>query len=989
MYEQYRLDLPQDQTVCNVQSAAVICNYTAPNEYHITQIRAAGKASPVGSPDPNLRSLYFPGLQQFFIMCSITGVPAIPTLNLLTLLKNMPNLTSIQTTNDLTINDIPMDFGQTLPSLKKLSILYSPLTTVDNFFNNTGIDTFVQWGRSIEKLRLDDSLRLPNLSFIQLEITPSQPQSWYITQNSFPKVYAVGFNSDGTALCNLKVDSSIIKEIFLLSSNSGGYNLEMVNTSAITQLGLDGKQSTLTPSDYNEYPNLQFVILTNSSISTYPFTSFPSSLLNFASTLSEFTEIPPIPIIKDNFFLGLANNKLTGSIPFHLWDNVIGGTLDVKNNPDLMGSVPESWCDKRLLLSNTSISYVPDCFWCYQSSNVISLPSTLTKPSSIDCAITLDKDIYFSMNGTANITGRNFGFYTENVNYRLIVSNSKIAITYLTIGTPQTVDINIFGTIIRPKVVVADIKVLDLQFSTPTNFYFSLAYNHFIDHQITLTSKTSGLQIPCSLSSPLTASGVSCVTPRAIIGDYILNITNQFNYYSMDLNLTYSYPVLNNVQLLDIQQQQLLLILQGNFGPSTLTVSVTLNNSMACTIVSKNSGLVECSLASIPSPGPATIQVSVQDFTVSFSDMLSIPYPPTTNLKQKCIDDTYHCYGHGQCSDQGICLCEPNYYDSCRYFKNPNVTFIQNNTKPVATFELDGYQFFFTLVSIQEIDTENEIVKELVVDQWNVTDRSNGDLTSLYYHLDINATLHPGLSASTNVSTSIEYSTKDREVAFGDSVLSVSANSIKVAVNISGWQYDSILSHLRVVFATVVNNDDQQSVTPTCDDDDSDGTIPTFEEVFGGNSYLRVIKNNTQFYGRFLSYSYSDGRKTYSKNELISKTPINGSTGTTDGGLSLAKIGIHFAQCDLCLLDPDFSALVVNNKQLEVECPTSSSVPWKIIVGACVGGVVFIAFTIALVYYIRDSNRMRLRLREIFQRGGGGGGSKSTSKHQIKLANLD
>ncbi|EGG15974.1 TM9 protein B [Cavenderia fasciculata] len=255
-------------------------------------------------------------------------------------------------------------------------------------------------------------------------------------------------------------------------------------------------------------------------------------------------------------------------------------------------------------------------------------------------------------------------------------------------------------------------------------------------------------------------------------------------------------------------------------------------------------------------------------------------------------------------------------------------------------------------LQIQELDVDDNVVQELIVDQWNVTDQSGDDLTSLHYRLLINSTLYPTLSSIVNVTSLIEYSTKDRQLPFGDSIVSVGANSIKVGVNVTGWQYQSILSHLRVVFSTIVNN--EQSTIQSCSSSD----IPTFEQILGSDSYLRVIKNDTQFYGRFLSYSYSDGRKTFSRNELINQTKIVGNNNNE----SLALIGVHVPQCTFCLLDPDFSALVVNNEK--VDCSSSSSSnTWKIIVGCVVGGAVFIALVIALVFYLRDSNSTRLKIK--------------------------
>ncbi|EGG25250.1 hypothetical protein DFA_03498 [Cavenderia fasciculata] len=969
LIRQYNIHLSEDQSLCNndtVPSSFFNCQIVN-GIYHVTTIKISIGNIPTGSPDPSLAYLDFPELINFEINNPPLPIaPPISMLNILTLIKNMPNLAVITIAYDTTVSYIPLDFGITLPKC--------PLDQVANFFNNTAIRIVHISGYSIETLGIDSSLNLPIIDNMALEISPKQIQTWTFTKQSFPKLQSITLQSTGTAVCHVVINSQDIKEVILRTSDAG-YNLKFENPNYVTQFQLHGKDSTINPINLALYTSLQDVIFFNTSLSQFPFSSFPTNLEHLAIKNSLLTQIPTtLAIPKDFFMLDLTGNLLGGTIPLSLWNNVVGGNVNFEDNPSLQGSIPDSWCDKQLYLKNTAISHMPDCFWCFVGQEgFFSIPQSLSKPTNLDCSVKFDRDINPSINGMATITGKGFGFMGRASNFSIVVPNSKIAVAYPTIGPPEVVTLIFFNYTGQTKIVDATISFNEYAMTSPTKFSITLVYNPFIQHRVIIGSGLNN--ITCAISLPQTSGRINCTTLKNILnGAYDITVENDFTSFKLSsILIKHDYPLVNSVQITSTPQ---LLTLYGNFGPTTNTLSVTLNNTLGCTILSRSTNIIECSFASTLLPGPASLQVTVQGYTVSWNDLVNIPFPSTINLKQKCIDDTSNCYGHGQCNDLGVCVCETNYVDNCRYNNNPNVTFIQNNTRPVATFELDGYQFFFDMVSIQELGIDGEIVKELVVDQWNVTDNSSGGLTSLDYQLVINTTTHPNLQL-TNVSTLIEYSNQDRQVAFGDSMLTVGANSIKVGVNITGWKYESILSHLRIVFSTVVNN--EQSIL-SCDD----GSVPTFEEMFGGgDSYLRVIKNNTQFYGRFLSYSYSDGRKSYSKNELISTTPI-----PTLPHSSLALIGVHVGgQCSSCLLDPDFSALVVNNEQ--PDCSTSSSSnTWKIIVGVVVGGAVLIAFSIAAIVYVRDNNRLRLRFKgakSIIMKKLGGNNKNTSQQFTIEI----
>ncbi|EGG15971.1 hypothetical protein DFA_09642 [Cavenderia fasciculata] len=839
-----------------------------------------------------ITSLTFPYATSMSINFGAGYKSNIPTSTLSMLSGSFPLLQYLSIKSDITITTIPPTFGSNLVTLKHFVLQNCPnLIEVSSFGAMPLATTFSLHQSSFLKRLMWDQIQQQSypIKDLQIEMAPESDQSFDITM-PLTNFYFVDYSVSKTTKINLK------SQFIDLIAIQGNVIINISHTKKLTYLS-QYFNTSVVPSEISAYPLLKHYVRRQAPGQViYPFTdySLTPNLESIAIVQSNIVgNFPSSPFPSSLKAISFNSNNFTGVLPLEPFLTATPGLwMDLVYNPFMTGSLTPNFCSFYAFVANTGITQVPDCFYCYYGAN-IGFSSSIPPPAGFHCDIQFDKEIFPSIKGEVLITGKNLG-WEPGSNYTMVIPNTKISFPFTQKGVPQTVGFNFSGKYyLETKVVVADIKASGLSFDNAL----------------------------MSISSPII-----------------------------------SYPLISSAQLSGATLQSL--TLNGNFGNNTFnSPSVTLNNTLACQVTSKNQTTIICTISSSSSssqlpPGQASVQVQVDGFNTNLNNAISIAFPPSIDLKQKCIEDTLNCYGHGQCSDQGICVCDQNYYDNCRYFKNPNVTFVQNDTKPVATFELDGYKFFFSLVAIQELDVDDNVVQELIVDQWNVTDQSGDDLTSLHYRLLINSTLYPTLSSIVNVTSLIEYSTQDRQLPFGDSIVSVGANSIKVGVNVTGWQYQSILSHLRVVFSTIVNN--EQSTIESCSSSD----IPTFEQILGSDSYLRVIKNDTQFYGRFLSYSYSDGRKTFSRNELINQTNIIGNNNNE----SLALIGVHVPQCTFCLLDPDFSALVVNKEQ-QSDCSPSSSNTWKIIVGCVVGGAVFIALVIALAFYIRDSNTARFKLK--------------------------
>ncbi|EGG19595.1 Epidermal growth factor-related protein [Cavenderia fasciculata] len=470
----------------------------------------------------------------------------------------------------------------------------------------------------------------------------------------------------------------------------------------------------------------------------------------------------------------------------------------------------------------------------------------------------------------------------------------------------------------------------------------------------------------------------------SIFGDCICNI-NQGSYYN---NCSNPYPFITAGKINDFNSEQRLISLYGDFGPfGQNDTTVTINNTINCIIDLSISDQfnINCSLLSSPTTfGLASVQLNVSGLLYSkgrvlkFIDPSTNPGGSTTTTttttttststsgggggespKELCQKNTQNCYGHGDCDNNGVCQCQEKYnpIDNCATKFTDNSTFTPNTTSPSSKIEVDGVEFEFEIVAIQEIGVDNEISRELLTNSWLSSISTNSTMTNAIYDLVISNT---SILADTNVTVTITFSTLPRTVMFGDQQLLINPNAIKLAVSITNWQYTSNIGTLRVVIKTTINN--QQSMQYDCKETE----IDSFSYGADGEiQYLRVIKDNVQFNGRFIDFALANGRPTYSQTFVINQTEISG-----DSDQSVAMIGITLPQCQECILDPDFTPLLVVNDKND-NCDGSSNT-WKIIVGCVVGGIAFVAIATVSIMYTKkklifniQNKQMKLRLKEI------------------------
>ncbi|EGG23038.1 hypothetical protein DFA_05168 [Cavenderia fasciculata] len=650
---------------------------------------------------------------------------------------------------------------------------------------------------------------------------------------------------------------------------------------------------------------------------------------------------------------------------------------------------------------NTYQFNVVEAGFIVSTTTADQLPNRVMKATVTFSTVNTFINHYASINGvlstTSNVPGTYqfrflglpFGTYNVNISndyYSIIVPNVQYTQSYPIVNN------------IVPDAIVVSGSIIQLEGNFGTYLVSSSVTiqnsNSQYNYSVCLITEFTTTRISCKVESPIssglatfniTVDGYSILEQFTIQsaqqqcesetnhcanngvctpdGVCVCNI-NQGAYYN---NCSKPYPFATSGQVNDQNTTQRLISLFGDFGPNALTnSSVRINNTMNCIIdqLESTQFTIQCQLESSPTIyGPASVQLNVDGYLFDSKTYLIRFIKPSTGgstttstatsggvtpktPKEICSETTQYCFGHGTCDDNGICQCQSGFnpVDNCLTKFVDHTTFTSNATAPSTSIQVDGAEFGFDIVAIQEIGLDNEIVKELLTNSWISNITINNTFTDAVYQLVISNT---SILADTQVTVNITFSTQSRSITFGNQQLLINPNSIKLAVSINGWEYSSNVATLRVVLKTTTNN--QQSIEYDCKETD----ISSFSyDDYGTLQYLRVLKDNVQFNGRFIDFALVDGRTTYSQTLLINQTSISSNQST-------AMIGITLPQCQSCVLDPDFTPLLVVNDK-DSDCSSKSEdQKWKIIVGCVVGGIGFVAIAVGSTIYYRKTMRTK------------------------------
>ncbi|EGG20830.1 hypothetical protein DFA_00695 [Cavenderia fasciculata] len=1005
---QYGSELAQD--VSSICSSAV---FTCENGHIVTvqlsMTTTTFNINGTGAPDPSLTAIDFPEC----LLLDVQPFPNAkyvgdPNQSILDKLTNLPKVTSILI-HDLVSPSIPVGFLKNFPVLTSITLTLFNMTVFNEqsfeIATNSIASAYLQFN-ILKKYptftNTSTSLmwrQLRFFSFLTNSTAADEPISLVFPQSVFPylEILQIGSYADGLVSVTASVEY-----MFFFGYLANGFNVTVPNPDIVEYMTLNGI-STVSP-PLHLFTNLLTLETSHANTTTYPFSTFPPKLQKFIKYDTAITTLPYSPLPTTTFksweYRSLGKDVV---IPWEaLAPDNTSRLLDVQFNPQLSGSVPDSFCVNKLYISSTNISSVPDCFWCYRNDSTV-FRTTLPLPPGFTCQPSIDNSTIYTKGFRGLIIGSNLGWgntasHPTQGNYTLtpIVPHKILELYYKTDGTQinTVITLNEFQsysfplTILEVGIILSKVNVTQLpNHILEFTWVFPFINTKLIHNFKPLSDSLIGI---CDIySAQLNLSSIQAIyTCLIALNQSFTTVGTSFKFeISNDYNKeTYTVPFKYYPRLLSGQvdsNNQSLIYLFGDFGQNHSLANITINHKTSCSVVSSTIDAINCTLSENSRAifGLANVSITVDGYpfeannflffknnnnnnngsTTTGSTTSSSTTGGGTTPQTQCQESTSNCFGHGSCDVNGRCQCDSGYnpIDNC-LTKFTNSTPITNTTAPTSSFKVNGTRFDFELVAIQEIDNDGNVVGELMTNSWNATINNDTTTTLVNYQL---VNISNALYIDTIVQAMISFSTQPRDIQFGDQLLHINPNSIKLALNITNWQYSNLISTLRVVFRTDVN------MNQTIEYDCKQQSISTFsyDQLSSTIQYLRVIKDNIQYNGRFIDYVLSDGRPTFSKTTLINQTTSQSSSTPTTTIMS-TLIGVSLPQCQSCLLDPDFTPLLIDKS--ESDCDSTNSKTWKIIVGVVVGGFAAIAITVGAVMLLKKNrtvNRQNKKMNNKLQ----------------------
>ncbi|GAM21391.1 hypothetical protein SAMD00019534_045660 [Acytostelium subglobosum LB1] len=642
----------------------------------------------------------------------------------------------------------------------------------------------------------------------------------------------------------------------------------------------------------------------------------------------------------------------------------------------IKGATPKATCfSKSISLVNTALTSVPDCYLCHKPS--FSLPSSPVLINGISA--TFPPTYQCTDRKTITVTGNNFGWgikgdsdplltmLVPNRSFRYNVtfppgSDTGSATILLSNVSNYQLSINYYAS----TTIVANMK------QVPYGAQITVTSSGPLD-TISLTATIDGGPSECSM-----AANTSLINTYYCLmngwfdqGNHTIKVNSSGQILSQRVVLVWTYPLVTSIS--PITTDGGLLILGGNFGPYHNHTAVSINDA-DCSVQTWDSTTVQCQIAKSSTlvAGPATLKMEVDGYNYTSSTTLLNVQDRSQIIVDSCIVKNNNCSGNGHCvaDNGGSCLCNDQFLGTmCEQVVSPTVQVVTNQLAPIAslTTEDSPFVFEFEMASVQEVDVRGEVVGELATKAWSTKDISpeqDGNGKAYLYTWNNTNTGNggggqPGLMIQTTLNMSVQANT----VKFAGQSIQLAPNSVKMTVSISGWTFCSTLNTLRVVFATNLYN--TSSSPSDCNTDQDTYTLIPSSTNGQSVQYLRVIKGKTEFLGRFVDYSLSDGRPTYTQTQFINQTKLD-----TDDNLYKVYFGITLPQCHTCKLDPDFSALVSIPQAVRPECmagrrDNNTFATWKIIVIVVVCSVV--AATLLSAFIVLRKHKIYLKYLEMKQ----------------------
>ncbi|KAK5583142.1 hypothetical protein RB653_004732 [Dictyostelium firmibasis] len=930
------------------------------------------------------------------------------------------------------------------PSLSILTLYNSTLSNDFLYTKNNNISEInIFWGSNINSID-QEVVKLKTLYISEMKANSTIKASHLKNVNSFkmdtgPIIYQVdGFQSDSVLnslvitsnlLPNFSLHPSIISFYFYFGSSfniSTLDNFKYLNNTSTLSLTSDNPinitdlfelfsplnilfriqiQSnislfkTVEQINLSKFKNLKHLYLTNTKNFEYnglfPFSTLPQSLelilrnANFPITdFKLFENITSVDIDNSNITNPLQKIEFNKTYPqISIINSKLTGTLD------------ESWCGKKFIFTNNSLSgKIPDCFYCYL--NIPSISSRLVGNNFTNYFTKIDNC------GLSQIKIHNITFMNDFISFVLngenlgITSNMIISPNNITLSSndipgrdiygriPDSISVTEFQIFFRVPPINFTVSIPPrpprvtsvLQTNATISIYGKLFSNDLSSCKVMVGVKECTIsysvsnEIRCDIPYPVTIDGKQAII--VTVYNYSSNVyTASIKQTNIQCNPTdcnsngvcdtfygvcicsSSWLTINNnictIAIHNISSTSKVfsdtggnITLYGFFGSINNNPQLLFNNQ-SLTIISISNSFIQ---TSIP-PGDGLVKITFIQNNVRWSGTFS-PY----NVKLLCPNN---CGGPNQGSCNiltGECVCE-NYFIGFDCHPSPNVELPPSTTEigstGSTTITNEQTAFKISIQSVVEIDFNgNEIDSSLIKLQGNWTYNKNKSISTFNRTIDSTTTTTTAAAKITFILTIEEVIDNDKLFTFADNTFTVKKGGIKMSLSISNWNYRSNLNTLRVKMLSDIIIDDTKNIN-TCNDN-SESFIESSSnsnDLIGNLNYLKFSYNGKILQGRFQNKMLSDGRPTTTLTNLISKSE------------NQIIIALNLPHCTECLLDPDFSVLVSPNFNSSTSCISNGNndKAWLIPV-AVVVPVVGLTIIIIIIFIIAKKNSTTIKI---------------------------
>ncbi|KYQ88578.1 EGF-like domain-containing protein [Tieghemostelium lacteum] len=314
----------------------------------------------------------------------------------------------------------------------------------------------------------------------------------------------------------------------------------------------------------------------------------------------------------------------------------------------------------------------------------------------------------------------------------------------------------------------------------------------------------------------------------------------------------------------------------------------------------------------------------------------------------RCI--TMNCGNstQGSCDIEKGCICNPPFSGvDCSFVEVKEVESQPSKETPSVQFFLKSteYKGDISIVSLQEINYKNDIIKEHPLSNWNYEELILPEKTISKYTLTIQANGYP-----VNLNVTITQFNQDEQVQFANNTYSMKSKTIKYGISMSEYRFKSSLNHLNLVMSGSIETSQEESCSK----------VDTSNKLGNEVQYVQYTVNDRTLQGRFINRAIVDGRVQVISTNIVQ----NNADSSYKNSRSLIQIPVpNYKQT--VELDPDFSLLITSKQasssesteQTNTLCSnninnkeeTNSKTKLIGIIVGCVGGFIVLTVIVSAV----------------------------------------